>query len=247
MRVLVVLPTYNEAENIALLIPELLALPLDICVVDDASPDGTGRIADDWAAREARVHVVHRAGKLGLGTAYVAGFHFALDRGYDAALTMDADFSHHPRYIPAMLRAIERADLVIGSRYVPGGDVLYPFHRRFLSKAANLIARAALGLKPHDCTAGFRLYRATVLQTVPIDSVFSNGYSFLIEMLNLVQGFGFSIVETPIIFADRTRGQSKISSNEIVRAAYTVSRLTYRRLRDRLIGPPEARRSPHQP
>ncbi|MFN4293526.1 MAG: polyprenol monophosphomannose synthase [Thermoflexales bacterium] len=247
MRVIVVLPTYNEAENIALLIPELLALPLDICVVDDASPDGTGRIADDWAAREPRAHVVHRTGKLGLGTAYVAGFHFALDHGYDAVLTMDADFSHHPRYIPAMLRALERADLVIGSRYVAGGDVLYPFHRRFLSKTANAVARAALGLRPRDCTAGFRLYRAAVLQTVPIDSVFSNGYSFLIEMLNLVQGFGFSIVEVPIIFADRTRGQSKISSVEIARAAYTVSRLAYRRLRDRLIGAPEARRSPHWP
>ncbi len=247
MRILVVLPTYNEAENITLLVPELLALPLDICVVDDASPDGTGRIADAWAAREPRVHVLHRAGKLGLGTAYVAGFHFALDRGYDAALTMDADFSHHPRYIPAMLEAIERADLVIGSRYVPGGDVQYPFHRRFLSKTANAVARVMLGLQPHDCTAGFRLYRAGVLQTVPIDAVFSNGYSFLIEMLNLVQGFGFRIVEVPIIFADRTRGQSKISSAEIVRAAYTVSRLTYRRLRDRLIGPPATRRSPHKP
>jgi dolichol-phosphate mannosyltransferase len=243
MRVLVVLPTYNEAENISLLIPELLKLPLSVCVVDDASPDGTGRIADEWTAKEARVHVVHRAGKLGLGTAYVAGFHYALDHGFDAALTMDADFSHHPKYIPAMLEKIKHYDLVIGSRYVPGGDVLYPFHRRFMSKAANTAARIALGLKPRDCTAGFRLYRAQVLQTVPIDSVFSNGYSFLIEMLNLVQGYGFSIAEVPIVFEDRVRGQSKISSQEMVRAAYTVARLTYRRVRDKLIGPPEKRRA----
>jgi dolichol-phosphate mannosyltransferase len=243
MRVLVVLPTYNEAENISLLIPELLKLPLSVCVVDDASPDGTGRIADEWVGKDSRVHAVHRAGKLGLGTAYVAGFHYALDHGFDAALTMDADFSHHPKYIPAMLEKIKHYDLVIGSRYVPGGDVLYPFHRRFMSKAANTAARIALGLKPRDCTAGFRLYRAQVLQTVPIDSVFSNGYSFLIEMLNLVQGYGFSIAEVPIIFEDRVRGQSKISSQEMVRAAYTVSRLTYRRVRDKLIGPPEKRRA----
>jgi glycosyltransferase involved in cell wall biosynthesis len=244
MRVLVVLPTYNEADNISLLIPELLALPLSVCVVDDASPDGTGRIARDWAEREPRVHVVHRPGKLGLGTAYVTGFHFALDHGYEAALTMDADFSHHPKYIPAMLEQIHRYDLVIGSRYVPGGDVLYPFHRRAMSAAANAAARAALGLKPRDCTAGFRLYRASVLRTVPIDSVFSNGYSFLIEMLNLVQGYGFSIAEVPIVFEDRVRGRSKISSAEIFKAGYTVSRLAYRRVRDRLIGPPEARHLP---
>lgn len=243
MRVLVILPTYNEAENIPLLIPELLKLPLSVCVVDDASPDGTGRIADEWAARESRVHAVHRTGKLGLGTAYVAGFHYALDHAYDAALTMDADFSHNPKYIPAMLEKIKQYDLVIGSRYVPGGDVLYPFHRRFMSKAANTAARIALRLKPRDCTAGFRLYRAQVLQTVPIDSVFSNGYSFLIEMLNLVQGYGYTIAEVPILFEDRVRGKSKISSQEMYRAAYTVARLTYRRVRDRLIGPPEKRRA----
>lgn len=243
MRVLVVLPTYNEAENIALLIPELLKLPLSICVVDDASPDGTGAIADAWAERDPRVHAVHRAGKLGLGTAYLTGFHFALDHGYDAALTMDADFSHHPKYIPAMLEQLDRYDLVIGSRYVPGGDVRYPVHRRLMSKTANAIARTALNLKPRDCTAGFRLYRAKVLHTVPIDSLFSNGYSFLIEMLNLVQGYGFSIAEVPIVFEDRVRGKSKISSWEVARAAYTVSRLSYRRIRDRLIRPPEVRQS----
>jgi dolichol-phosphate mannosyltransferase len=249
MRVLVALPTYNELDNLTLLLPELLNLPssvtasVDVCVVDDNSPDDTGRLADEWSAREPRVHVIHRAGKLGLGTAYIAGFHYALDHGYDAALTMDADFSHHPRYIPGMLRAIEHADLVIGSRYVRGGEVRYPFHRRFLSKSANAVARTALGLQPHDCTAGFRLYRAQVLRTIPIDIIFSNGYSFLIEVLTLVQGYGFTIVETPIIFEDRQRGESKISSNEMFKAAYTVARLAYRRLRDALIGPPEQRRT----
>jgi glycosyltransferase involved in cell wall biosynthesis len=243
MRVLAILPTYNEADNISLLIPELLKLPLSVCVVDDASPDGTGAITDAWAAKEPRVHPVHRQGKFGLGTAYVAGFHYALDHGYDAALTMDADFSHNPKYIPAMLERIRQYDLVIGSRYVPGGNVLYPFHRRLMSKMANTAARITLGLKPRDCTAGFRLYRAKVLETVPIDSVFSNGYSFLIEMLDYVQGYGFSVAEVPIIFEDRVRGKSKISSKEMFRAAYTVSRLAYRRARNKLIGSPRVEQS----
>lgn len=229
MRVLVVLPTYNEVDNVRLLLPELLRLPLDVCVVDDNSPDGTGKLAGEWSARELRVHAVHRAGKFGLGAAYIAGFHYALDHGYDAALTMDADFSHHPRYIPGMLKAIERADLVIGSRYVTGGEVRYPFHRRVLSKTANAVARISLGLQPRDCTAGFRLYRAQVLRAIPIDSIFSNGYSFLVEILMLVQGYGFNIAEVPIVFEDRVRGESKISSKEIVRAMYTVGRLSWRR------------------
>lgn len=230
MRTLVVLPTYNEAENLALLLPELLALPLEICVVDDNSPDGTGQLAEAWAAREPRVHVVHRPGKLGLGTAYLAGFHFALARGYDAVLTMDADFSHHPRYIPAMLAALDQADLVIGSRYVPGGDVRYPLHRRLLSRTANWVARTLLELEPHDCTAGFRLYRAEVLRTVPIDTIRSNGYSFLVEMVNAVQQHGFRIREVPIVFEDRVRGTSKISAAEIGRAVQTVLRLWRARL-----------------
>jgi dolichol-phosphate mannosyltransferase len=243
MRVLVVLPTYNEAENIALLIPELLKLPVDVCVVDDNSPDGTGRLVDEWSAREPRVQAVHRAGKLGLGTAYVAGFHYALNHGYDAALTMDADFSHNPKYIPAMLQQITTHDLVIGSRYVPGGDVLYPFHRRFLSKTANFFTRLLLGLQPHDCTAGFRIYRAQVLRTVPINNIFSNGYSFLTEMLNYVQGYGFRVAEVPIVFEDRVRGKSKISSKEMFKAGYTVARLAYRKVRDAVIGSPETRRA----
>ena len=232
MRVTVVLPTYNEAENITLLLPALLALPLDVLVVDDNSPDGTGDIAAEWAAREPRVTVLRRPGKLGLGTAYVAGFKAALARGAEGVLTMDADFSHHPRYIPAILAAAEQADLVIGSRYVPEGDVLYPFHRRFLSKTANCVARAALGLRAHDCTAGFRLYRADVLRKVPIDRIRSSGYSFLVEMLTYAQRAGVRIAEVPIIFADRERGVSKISNQEVAKGMMTVARL----VRDRLLG-----------
>lgn len=230
MRVLVVLPTYNELDNLALLMPELLKLPLDVCVVDDASPDGTGALADTLAAGDARVRVIHRAGKLGLGTAYVAGFKHALAESYDAALTMDADFSHHPRYIPAMMERIPSSDLVIGSRYVPGGEVRYPWHRRFLSKTSNFVARAALGLSARDCTAGFRLYRAAVLRAMPLDTIFSNGYSFLTETLWHVQRGGFRIAETPIIFEDRIHGQSKISMREIHRGVLTVGRLMLRRL-----------------
>lgn len=226
---LVVLPTYNEAENIALLLPELLKLPLDICVVDDGSPDGTGDIAAEFGRRDTRVKLVRRAGKLGLGTAYVAGWRVALEQGYDAALTMDADFSHHPRYIPAMLAAADNADLVIGSRYVRGGAVLYPLHRRFLSKVSNRVARVALGIRAHDCTAGFRLYRAAVLRKLPLDAIRSNGYSFLTETLWHVQRAGARIAETPIIFEDRVRGQSKISSREVFKGVAMVARLTMRR------------------
>ena len=140
----VILPTYNEADNLRLLLPELLRLPISVCVVDDNSPDGSGAIAESWRADDPRVFVLHRPGKLGLGTAYLAGFHFALDHGFASVVTMDADFSHHPRYLPDLLAQAERYDLVIGSRYVPGGDVRYPFHRRWLSRLANRIARAAL-------------------------------------------------------------------------------------------------------
>lgn len=229
MKVVVVLPTYNEAENISLLIPELLALGLDVCVVDDNSPDGTGKLADEIASREPQVHVVHRAGKLGLGTAYYAGFQWAMQHGFEGVLTMDADFSHHPRYLPAMLAAFDKADVVIGSRYVPGGELHYGFVRRAFSKSANAAARFLLGLKPRDCTAGFRLYHTYVLKGIPLDTVFSNGYSYLLETLTLITKAGFSVAEVPIIFEDRVRGESKISSKEVQKAMYTLVRLSARR------------------
>jgi glycosyltransferase involved in cell wall biosynthesis len=233
----VVLPTYNEVENIEQLVPELLALPgdLHVLVVDDNSPDGTGALADQLAAAHpGRVAVIHRAGKLGLGTAYLAGFREALAQGADAVLTMDADFSHQPRYIPQMALRLEAADLVIGSRYVPGGRAVdSPVARRLLSQGANAIAHVMLGLHARDVTAGFRLYRRDVLATLPLDRIFSSGYSFLIELLYLVERRGWRVAEVPIQFYDRTLGRSKISRSEIFRALYTVGRLTLRRLRRR--------------
>ncbi len=236
---MVVLPTYNERENIEPIIAALLDQPVDlgVIVVDDNSPDGTGKLADELAARHpGRVFVIHRPGKLGLGTAYLAGFKMALntdDMGerVERIMTMDADFSHHPRYVPAMIQASrERYDLVIGSRYAPGGGTPdFPLKRILLSSGANAFARTMLGLRARDATAGFRCYRRIVLETLPLDSIFSSGYSFLIEMLFLVQQAGFSVGEVPITFMDRTQGQSKISRQEIIRALYTVLRLSWRR------------------
>ena len=237
--VTVVVPTYNELENIQRLVPQLLELDigkstaLNVCVVDDNSPDGTGAYADQLATADPRVDVVHRPGKMGLGTAYVAGMRHAMAHGADAVLTMDADFSHHPRYIPSMVARLPGADLVIGSRYVAGGQVLYPLSRRMLSRGANAFARTTLGLRSNDCTAGFRLYRRRVLESIPLDRIFSNGYSFLIEMLFEVQQRGWAVAEVPIIFEDRRYGQSKISRNEILKAVYTCVRLTARRVTGR--------------
>ncbi len=234
MKATVIVPTYNERENIVLLVPELLALPigLHVLVVDDNSPDSTGMIADDFAAREQRVSVIHRAGKLGLGTAYIAGFKKALAGGSDLILTMDADFSHNPRYIPAMIECSQKADLVIGSRYVRGGGAVdSPGARRMLSYGANAFAKVLLGLKAMDCTAGFRCYRRAVLESIDLDSIFSDGYSFLIEMLYKVQRRGWTVAESPIQFMDRRLGNSKISQTEITRALYTVLRLSTSRAR----------------
>jgi glycosyltransferase involved in cell wall biosynthesis len=232
---LIVVPTYNELENIGSLVPMLLELPVrpGVIIVDDNSADGTGDLADELArAHPGRVTVLHRPGKLGLGTAYLAGFAEAIRHQPDFVLTMDADFSHHPRYIPAMVsKGQDGFDLVIGSRYVPGGSTPdFPLSRRALSFGANTFARTMLGLKAHDTTAGFRCYRREVLEALPLDTIFSSGYSFLIEMLFLVQRAGFRVGEVPITFEDRRRGKSKISQREIVKAMYTVIRLGWRRL-----------------
>lgn len=230
-----VLPTYNEAENIVRIVPKLMALPvaLTVVVVDDNSPDGTGGLADALAvSHPGRVVVIHRAGKQGLGTAYLAGFRRALAEGASQVLTMDADFSHDPMYIPDLVARAASADLVIGSRYVPrGGAVDSPLTRRLISYAANFLAHAALGLKARDVTAGFRLYRREVLESVPLDSIRSSGYSFLIEMLYLVEQRRWRVAEVPILFCDRKLGQSKISGNEIRKAMLTVGRLSVRRWR----------------
>jgi glycosyltransferase involved in cell wall biosynthesis len=220
------------------LVSELLGLPVNVgvIVVDDNSPDGTGGLADEMAlAHPSRVHVVHRPGKLGLGTAYVAGFRLALGKlGAAKVMTMDADFSHLPTYIPAMVELSRERYVVIGSRYVPGGGTArWPFSRKLLSWGANTFTRLALGLKAHDTTAGFRLYHRQVLEVVPPESVRSSGYSFLVEMLMLCELQGFQVGEVPIIFEDRRQGTSKISKNEIFRAIQTVFRLIPRRLKKR--------------
>lgn len=235
----IVIPTYNEADNIAALLHEILALPhhLQVIVVDDGSPDGTGAIVDAIAADTAgSVHAIHRPGKLGLGTAYLAGFQKAFTLGASHIMTMDADFSHHPSYIPSLLAlGAQNVDVVIGSRYVPGGATRnWPWQRRFLSWGANLVTHAALGLQARDTTAGFRLYRREVLESLPLETVFSSGYSFLVEMLYLCQEAGWHIGEVPIVFEDRRHGFTKISQREIFKAQYTVLRLFWRRVRRQL-------------
>jgi len=237
MKTTVIVPTYNEKENIESLVTQLLALPVtvDVIVVDDNSPDGTGAIADRLADENSgRVHVIHRAGKLGLGTAYVAGFHKAIAAGYELIITMDADFSHPPKNISDMVAKIGQGyDLVIGSRYVPGGAAIEcTLPRKMLSWGANAFARMLLGLQANDTTAGFRCYRRQVLESIALDQIFSNGYSFLIEMLYRVQRAGWKVGEVPIVFQNRQQGVSKISRNEIVKALYTVLRL----FRTRLLG-----------
>lgn len=232
----VIVPTYNEADNLDELLEQLLALPSQIgaIVVDDNSPDGTGDLADRWAHdNPGRVYVIHRPSKLGLGTAYIAGFKKALyEIGAERVLTMDADFSHNPRYIPDMLAMSQVKHVVIGSRYVSGGGTRNCTRKRIiLSLGANFIARALLGLKARDATAGFRLYRREVLLSIPLDDIFSSGYSFLVEMLFLCQRRGWQIGEIPIIFEDRRKGQTKISRQEIFKAQYTIFRLFLRRLR----------------
>jgi dolichol-phosphate mannosyltransferase len=235
LQTFIIVPTYNEVENLPNLLRDILALPVDVAIinVDDGSPDGTGQLADEWAANyPSKIYPVHRQGKLGLGTAYIAGYRRAFELGATHVLTMDADFSHNPRYIPDIIAKARSgsADVVIGSRYVPGGAMLYcPWYRKVLSSGANMIARTALGLHAHDTTAGFRLYRREVLESIPLDQIFSSGYSFLIEMLYLVERRGWRVAEVPIVYEDRMAGQTKISRNEIFRALYTVVRLSFRR------------------
>ncbi len=232
----VIIPTYNEADNINDLIAQVLDLPLPVgvIVVDDNSPDGTGKLADQWAAQHPNlVHVVHRPGKMGLGTAYLAGFRKGLDDlGAIRIMTMDADFSHNPRYIPEMIALSAQKHVVIGSRYVAGGGSKNcSWKRVWLSKIANFVARFLLSLKAKDATAGFRLYRREVLESIPLDRIFSSGYSFLVEMIFMCQRRGWQIGEVPIIFEDRRKGMTKISRQEVFKAMYTVFRLFLRRLR----------------
>jgi dolichol-phosphate mannosyltransferase len=225
VRALVILPTYDEAENVLPLSRDVLAADpcLEILVVDDNSPDGTGDLVEQARGDEPRLHLLRRPGKLGLGSAYLAGFRFALDRDYQRVLTMDCDGSHHPRHLPAILAAMADHDMVIGSRYVPGGGIVnWPRHRQALSAFANLYARLLLRLPVKDLTSGYRCYSREVLERVDPFAVRASGYSFLEEMCWRVHRAGFRIGEVPIVFEQRTRGVSKIDSREIYRAALHV-------------------------
>lgn len=237
-RALVVLPTYEEAENLAGIVPLILAVDdrIDILVVDDASPDGTGEIADRIAEREPRVGVLHRTGKQGLGSAYLTGFRIGLERGYEWLIEMDADFSHDPKYLPEMLAAASGdADLVIGSRYVRGVNVInWPMSRLLLSWFANKYAHWITGLPLNDATSGFKCFRREVLEAIDFDKVGSTGYTFQIEMDYRAWKKGFRLKEIPIVFTDRAEGQSKMSGSIVREAVWRVWALRLKHLLRRL-------------
>ena len=225
-QVAVIIPTYNERDNIEPIVGRVrTAVPeAHVLIVDDNSPDGTGEIADKLAARDPNVHVLHRPGKSGLGTAYIAGFGWGLDRGYGVLVEHDADGSHDPADLPDMLAALERADLVIGSRYVPGGTVVnWPKSREVLSRGANVYVRMMLGIGIHDATAGFRAYRAVTLRAIGLDQVQSQGYCFQIDLTLRTAERGFAIREVPITFTERARGASKMSQAVVAEALWRVA------------------------
>jgi len=225
-KTLITIATYNEIENLPLLMEEIqrFAPQADVLVIDDNSPDGTGRWCDEKSAADPRVRCLHRSGKLGLGTAIVAGFKYAIEHGYKYVLNMDADFSHQPKDIPAVLAGMEGADgpavdVMIGSRYIPGGGVEgWPLKRHLMSRGVNFYARCLLGLKAKDCSGGYRCYRTALLAKLDLDALRSRGYSFQEEILWLLSRAGARLGETPIIFVDRTRGKSKIDSHEAIAA-----------------------------
>lgn len=230
-RALVIVPTYNECENISRLIETVLAQDprLEVLVVDDGSPDGTGEIVDGIAERNDRVHILKRAKKLGLGTAYIAGFKWALQHDYAYILEMDADFSHDPAHLPQFLRAVQDADLVLGSRYRAGKVTVvnWPIERLILSYFANVYARFVTGLPVWDATGGFKCFRREVLEAIPLDDVKSNGYAFQIEMSYRAWKRKFRLTEIPIVFVDRTEGQSKMSKAIVREAVWMVWRLRF--------------------
>jgi dolichol-phosphate mannosyltransferase len=234
-RVLVVIPTYNEADNLAPIVARVrTAVPeAEVLVADDASPDGTGDIADRLAATDPRVHVLHRAGKQGLGAAYVAGFGWAAAHGFDVVVEMDADGSHAPEELPRLLAALRSADVVLGSRWVPGGRVVnWPLRGLVLSRGANLYTRLALGMPIRDATGGYRAYRMPVLDKVDVDSVVSQGYCFQVDLAWRAHRHGLRVVEVPITFAERERGASKMSTAVIREALWRVTAWGLRARRD---------------
>lgn len=231
---LLVIPTYNERDNIELLIRELVALPVPITVlvVDDNSPDGTGLFVQQLGKEFPNVKVLHRPGKQGIGSAYLAGFRYGIENGYAFIMTMDADFSHDPKRIPALIAAMDLADVAIGSRYGNGGAIRqWPLSRRLLSRGANLLAKASLGLHSNDCTGGFRCYRRTVLESIRLDKIKSQGYSCLVELLFACERSGCRVTEIPIVFVDRQFGKTKISQREVYKGMWTLLRLGLKRWR----------------
>jgi dolichol-phosphate mannosyltransferase len=230
---LIVVPTYNEAENVGEIAPRLLAAApgIELLFVDDNSPDGTGAILDTLAAADPRVHVMHRAGKLGLGTAYRDGFAWGMERGFAFLIEMDADGSHDPRHLPEMLaRAHDGADVVVGSRYVDGGGTVnWGFGRKLISRGGSLYARSVLGVAVRDVTAGFMCWRKTALEAIDLATITSNGYSFQIEMKYRALQRGLRLVEIPIVFVDRRVGQSKMSRAIFIEALLKVWKLRFGR------------------
>jgi dolichol-phosphate mannosyltransferase len=225
-RVLVVIPTYNEADNVRMIVERVRrSVPeVDVLVADDNSPDGTGTIADEMSADDEQVHVLHRPGKQGLGAAYVAGFGWAREHGYEAVVEMDADGSHAPEQLSRLLDALRDADAVIGSRYVPGGTVVnWPKSREIISRGGSLYTRMWLGVPYRDTTAGYRAYRLPVLEKIEIDSVSSQGYCFQIDLTWRAHKCGFRVVEVPITFAERERGASKMSTRIVREALWRVA------------------------
>jgi len=225
-RVLVIIPTYNEAENIATIVGRVAeAVPAaHVLVVDDGSPDGTGKIAEALAADDPRVHVLHRTTKNGLGAAYIDGFDWALDAGYDVVVEMDADGSHAPEQLPRLLRALKHADVVLGSRWVPGGEVQnWPLRREILSRGGNLYARLALGIHLRDATGGYRAYRREVLEGIDYGVVASEGYCFQIDLAWRAIRGGYRVIEVPITFAERELGESKMSGSIVREALWRVT------------------------
>jgi dolichol-phosphate mannosyltransferase len=239
---LVVVPTYNERENLLPLVERILALPVpvDLLVVDDNSPDGTGKLADELAAQHSRIRVLHRARKSGLGRAYIAGFKWALEHGYEFIFELDGDMSHNPDDIPMFLAAAKEADLVIGSRYVNGIRVInWPLSRLMLSKGAAKYVRIITGMKFTDPTGGYKCFRRRALEAINLDAIHSNGYSFQIEMTHRLWRQGMKIVEVPIIFTDRFQGHSKMSKHIVREALIMVWRLWFQNnMRRRPLLPP---------
>ena len=233
-RVLVVVPTYDERDNLRPIAERLFAAvpTADLLVVDDGSPDGTGELADQLVREDPRVHVLHRTTKAGLGAAYTAGFAWARERGYDVVVEMDADGSHSPEQLPRLLTALHDADLVLGSRWVPGGEVVnWPATRELLSRGGNAYTRTVLGLPLRDATGGFRAYRRTVLDALPLGEVASQGYCFQVDLAWQTHQAGFTVVEVPITFVERVRGESKMSRAIVLEALWRVTWWGLRRSR----------------